>query len=59
MPTSDIERNKDVRALRKKAKRLRALAKDTGDKHAVKKLSRQFDAKASEIARKATDRDEE
>jgi len=49
---STHERLRDVRALRKKAKRLRLLAKDVGDNHTVRELSRQFDAEAAKIEHK-------
>ena len=47
----DLERHREARALRKKAKRLRAMAHDVGDKHAVKQMSRALDVKASELTR--------
>lgn len=43
------ERAKDARALRKKSKRLREVADDLGDKHAVKKIRRAYEAQADEI----------
>jgi len=51
IPQSDLERHHEIRALRKKAKRLRALAPDVGEKRAVKEMSRELDTKASELAR--------
>jgi hypothetical protein len=50
-----LERHREVRALRKKAKRLRALAQDVGERHAVKRLSRKLDAKAVKLTRATTD----
>jgi hypothetical protein len=51
MPPHDLERHREARALRKKAKRLRALAQDVGEKRAVKQMSRDLDAKASDLTR--------
>jgi hypothetical protein len=48
----DLERHREVCALRKKAKRLRAIARDVGDKHTVKQKGREMDAKATELTRK-------
>jgi len=51
-PQDGLERHREVRALRKRAKRLRAMARDVGDKHTLKQMSRALDAEASELTRK-------
>jgi hypothetical protein len=48
-PRPETERSAVARGLRTQAKRLRYLAKDVGDKHTVRAMSRELEAQATAL----------